>query len=782
MNRGFSRVVGLFSFSLVRAPFIRASLMLLAVVGTTLLFTGCGPRRVRADYKAYENSFAVTSNHEELLNLARLEQHDPTYFFKLGQISSSYRMEASLTGTGQVSTLANPPASVIPTGGGTPLGLYENDPSFTLIPVTDDVNANILLKPVDSTVFYSLYLQGWRLDELFRLTVNRIELTLPTQNGCQVEIIRNLPPPWFDGNTNYQNDQFSLASYTEFLRVSAIIYALQKHGLLRLRETSTFEPADPASFIPNSTGGPKKPETIDTSALDAVIAEAKAKHAPVNVAITVAEAPASGGGGDAAAKNASAPAAKDFNDSAAKGQVWVLQGADSKGSGGNWVLGSKSIQPQFELTVHDQIDACQLSNLCPLVKKCEGGLQDPSCLGINACKPASEPSPLCGQVTVCEQAQANKLQNACAKEQQEQRCQQVNAYKQAQTGEQLQACQKAQAGQQLQACDQINTCELGGNQDPSCQQVKECDAEYASKAANACEPGKADGQNPSCQQGNTSKQAKTDGSYVKEPIMYGQNVADIEEVLKTDFENPSNGMKELMIGDQLGPDVREILEILYNGFSIEESSTDQESEKALCAHTPGEKPDRISAHLVMRSLIGLMGAAAQEQRSFDQLIHINPAIPNELGTVVYGTYESIHVATTGQEPDDAETAQKVQLIKLAQGAPIKKAIPLIEQLPVLKLMWTETELANAQNSSEAELSRAGLAVQYGNPLPEESVNEKEHYLITDPKPGGLPGEPFVSENLYWNRDMFRLINELSAQVSVDISKFPLPEVLQLRTE
>jgi hypothetical protein len=30
--------------------------------------------------------------------------------------------------------------------------------------------------------------------------------------------------------------------------------------------------------------------------------------------------------------------------------------------------------------------------------------------------------------------------------------------------------------------------------------------------------------------------------------------------------------------------------------------------------------------------------------------------------------------------------------------------------------------------------------------------------------------------------MFRLINELSSEVSVDISKFPLPEVVQLRTE
>ena len=50
------------------------------VVAGALLLTGCGPRRVRADYTNYENSFAVTSNREVLLNLARLKEHDPTYF------------------------------------------------------------------------------------------------------------------------------------------------------------------------------------------------------------------------------------------------------------------------------------------------------------------------------------------------------------------------------------------------------------------------------------------------------------------------------------------------------------------------------------------------------------------------------------------------------------------------------------------------------------------------------------------------------------------------------
>jgi hypothetical protein len=35
-----------------------------------------------------------------------------------------------------------------------------------------------------------------------------------------------------------------------------------------------------------------------------------------------------------------------------------------------------------------------------------------------------------------------------------------------------------------------------------------------------------------------------------------------------------------------------------------------------------------------------------------------------------------------------------------------------------------------------------------------------------------------TDNQYWNRDVFRLINQLTSQVTVDISKFPLTEILQ----
>ena len=623
-DRERSRVAGLFPSSFVRTPLIgvspsigvsllRASLILLVVGGATLLLSGCGPRRVRADFTHYENSYAVTSNREELLNLARLEQHDPTYFFKLGQISSSYRMEAALTGSGTVQTVTSPPATTVPTGTGSPTFLYENDPSFTMIPVSDEANANILLKPVDSTIFYSLYVQGWRLDQLLRLAVNRVELTLPvpadptvpgSKTGCKVEVIRNVPPPWFDAGGNYSSDGPAVASYITFLRVSAVIYALQKHGLLLLRGTNTFEPLDRASFLPNPAAK-QKPGSGDTSD-DETPSATKNASGNVSALVVVQNPPAAGGG--SSSKSASGPEAKDINDAAAKNQAWELQGADSDGNGGKWILGTNTLEPQFQLTAHP-------------------------------------------------------------------------------------------------------------------------DEESA------------------------------DAAYVAEdPKHYGKNVDAIRELLEKDFEEPDNGMTALING----PDLTEILEMLYNGFSIEESSTDQESEKKLC---DGYKSNRISAHLVMRSLIGLMAAAAQEQQSFDVMMEKPYPVPADSAGTIMEFYSAVHLATTNQPPTEDEIADKMAKLAPLAGASLSAVIPKVEQLPVLKLTWKDGKPPDLM-----QLYDLGLSVKYRG----------QDYVIADSQQGSTGAE--VPANTYWNRDMFRLINELSSQVSIDPSKFPLPEVLQLRTE
>ena len=83
------------NFSVGYALLVATSCLLLGL-------SGCAASHLKADYNRYEDAFAYTSNHEMLLNLARLNQHDPTYFFKLGQIGTSYRMQVTLPTAGEL--------------------------------------------------------------------------------------------------------------------------------------------------------------------------------------------------------------------------------------------------------------------------------------------------------------------------------------------------------------------------------------------------------------------------------------------------------------------------------------------------------------------------------------------------------------------------------------------------------------------------------------------------------------------------------------------------------
>ena len=65
----------------------------------------------------------------------------------------------------------------------------------------------------------------------------------------------------------------------------------------------------------------------------------------------------------------------------------------------------------------------------------------------------------------------------------------------------------------------------------------------------------------------------------------------------------------------------------------------------------------------------------------------------------------------------------------------------------------------------------GLAVNYRG----------KEYVVADVDSESVNPADYALENETWNRDMFRLINQLSSQVTVDISKYPLQEILQLRT-
>ena len=148
------------------------------------------------------------------------------------------------------------------TGGSTPGLSYESDPLFQFIPVNDETNAQLLLKQIQPETFYILYQQGWRIDQLFRLMIDRIEVTQSTKTSCSAKVYRNVPPAVDDSGAQLDGlKQEELSSYAGFLRASAIAYALQRHGNLVLREISPFVPLDDqaVSASPSSGGADKGP-------------------------------------------------------------------------------------------------------------------------------------------------------------------------------------------------------------------------------------------------------------------------------------------------------------------------------------------------------------------------------------------------------------------------------------------------------------------------------------------------------------------------------------------
>jgi hypothetical protein len=231
-------------------------LLVLPALLVLLGASGCAIHRVHADYIGFEKAYADTSNRELLLNLARLQNHDPTYFFKMGQITSSYRMAASVSTQGSYSTQSTIAKVANGVGTVTPGVSYESDPLFQFIPVSDETNAQLLLKSIPPETFYILYQQGWRVDQLLRVMVDRIEVTAPDgKGGCQVTAYRNAPPAVRPG-TATPLDPGQLSSYASFLRIAAIAYALQKHGDLMLRAFTTFVPLDSNALTAGSSVGP----------------------------------------------------------------------------------------------------------------------------------------------------------------------------------------------------------------------------------------------------------------------------------------------------------------------------------------------------------------------------------------------------------------------------------------------------------------------------------------------------------------------------------------------
>lgn len=232
--------------------------------------SGCGTVALRHSFDNYSGVYAETQNRQMLLNLARLHEREPIYFFQLAQISASYTFTETL-GLGDLKSIGLPNSTTanIRTANGTLGGTAVHNPIFTLVPLAGDKFAQQLLQPIKPEVFYDLYEEGWPVDLLMRVLIERIEIdtsdikapdSSDNETAKKAALIKNLKDkqililennPWLyteDVEGQTAAEAGPIGYYDRFLRACALSREFQRHGLLYVDSAEQFEPSAPVSL------------------------------------------------------------------------------------------------------------------------------------------------------------------------------------------------------------------------------------------------------------------------------------------------------------------------------------------------------------------------------------------------------------------------------------------------------------------------------------------------------------------------------------------------------
>ncbi len=197
-----------------------------------LLVVGCATKQFEPDFATYSEAYAQNQNWQMLLNIARLDQGYPSYFLVIGAIHLLRNQTGSLQGAGTMSRTAGQSVtntvtrtvSNVLSGTLTPNASTNVQPSFDFIPINSTEAAQQLLAPISIDAFNTLYQQGWPVDQLLRVMVERIEVDFYDKDGNATRLVLTNSP------TRAENWQL----FARFLRACEVVRELQKKGGLRL--------------------------------------------------------------------------------------------------------------------------------------------------------------------------------------------------------------------------------------------------------------------------------------------------------------------------------------------------------------------------------------------------------------------------------------------------------------------------------------------------------------------------------------------------------------------
>jgi hypothetical protein len=278
-------------------------------LGALPLLASCAGTTMHSHFRDYNAAYANALNEQMLLNLARLENGHPAYYLAIGAIDDRLTVSES-AGVGDTGTFTE---SKTTTSAGVVTRMIQSvlgynasgtvtrssSPEFQFIPLNNEAVAKQVLQPISTEVFLQLYQQGYPIDQLLRIMIERIE-TPTLQSGEQLVLV-NSP---VCGSPEY---------YERFLRACAILRTLQMHGYLSLQARPELDPLGPVSFSSGQAGRTGQPQ-----------------------------GPEAGGSASMAKEGGSNPTLKDFTD--AEDKDLLLTNKNS-----NWLIYRKRAVPKFAL-------------------------------------------------------------------------------------------------------------------------------------------------------------------------------------------------------------------------------------------------------------------------------------------------------------------------------------------------------------------------------------------------------------------------------------------------
>jgi len=138
-----------------------------------LNLSGCasfGPPSVDRDRFEYINAIASSWKQQTLLNIVKLRYADTPVFLDVGQIISGYQLEGTVAIGGSLNS-ASAIGDVFSLG---TAGRYTDRPTITYTPLTGANFIHVLMTPIPPPALFMLVEQGWPVDMLMQIGVQRI--------------------------------------------------------------------------------------------------------------------------------------------------------------------------------------------------------------------------------------------------------------------------------------------------------------------------------------------------------------------------------------------------------------------------------------------------------------------------------------------------------------------------------------------------------------------------------------------------------------------------------